>query len=268
MKIIDSSEMKLIQMDILEALQRFCVENGLTYSLSSGSLIGAVRHGGYIPWDDDIDVYMLRADYNRLMEIFPEVYDGRYAIGSLERHPQWDRMFAKIFDNRTVLVENRRDAVETGVNIDIFPIDDVPADESQWLRYNNRRSFLCNLYFMKDRILFDKNRAWWKTVLLIPVKMALLPWSKRAMAEKMDKFAKKWDGCGSGRVYNCSLGLFADNPFSKNLFDAIMDIPFEDRTFKCFAGYDEYLTATYGDYMRLPPAEKRITHHKFKAWYK
>lgn len=268
MKYIDSEEMKLIQMDILDALQRFCGEHSIAYSLAGGSLIGAIRHKGYIPWDDDIDIYMLREDYRRFVAEFPQSYEGRYELGALERNAAWDRMFAKIHDNRTVLVENRRDAVETGVNIDIFPIDDVPADDAQWLRYNKRRSFFCNLYLMKDRILFDKSRVWWKTLLLIPVKIALLPWSKRTMAEKMDKLAQKWDGCGSGRVYNCSLGLFANSPFSKSLFDEIIDIPFEDRTFKCFAGYDEYLRATYGDYMKLPPEDRRVSHHKFKAWYK
>lgn len=267
-KNIDIEELKKLQMDILEAFQRYCGEHSLSYSLAGGSLIGAVRHKGYIPWDDDIDVYMPREDYDRFVNGFPEVFEGRYEVGALETNPKWDRMFAKFFDNRTVLVENRRDAVETGVNIDIFPIDDVPAGDGQWFRYNKRRSFFCNLYLMKDRILFDKSRVWWKTVLLIPAKIALLPWGKRTMAEKMDKLAKKWDGCGSGRVYNCSLGLFANSPFPKSLFDAIIDIPFEDRTFKCFAGYDEYLTATYGDYMQLPPVERRVTHHKFKAWYK
>ena len=267
MKYIDSEEMKLIQMDILDALQRFCMENGLTYSLSSGSLIGAVRHRGYIPWDDDIDVYMLRADYNRLMEKFPEVYDGRFAIGSLERNPKWDRTFAKMYDNRTVLVENRRDAVETGINIDIFPIDEVPADDTIWLRYNKRRYFFCHLFEVKDRLVRDNTRSWWKTVVLLPLKALLLPWSKRTMAERISAFAQKWNGCNSGRVYNCAWGEVFD-PFSKSLFDEIIDIPFEDRTFKCFAGYDEYLRATYGDYMKLPPEDRRVSHHKFKAWYK
>lgn len=267
MKSIESGEMKLIQMDILDALQRFCGERGIVYSLSSGSLIGAIRHKGYIPWDDDIDIYMLRDDYNRLMREFPDIYEGRYMIGSLERNTKWDRTFAKMYDNRTVMVENRRDAVETGINIDIFPIDEVPADDDVWHKYNKRRYFLHRMLDAKDRLVNDPTRSFGKTLMLLPIKFLLLPWSKRALVNRLSALAQKWNGCNSGRVYNCAWGEVFD-PFSKSLFDDIMDIPFEDRTFKCFAGYDEYLRATYGDYMQLPPEDRRVSHHKFKAWYK
>ena len=92
---LNLDQVKSIQLDVLSAIHRFCCENDIRYSLACGTLLGARRHGGYIPWDDDIDIYMLRADYDKLMSTFPAEYLGFCKIVSLERDARWDRAYAK-----------------------------------------------------------------------------------------------------------------------------------------------------------------------------
>lgn len=267
MRRIDLQELKAIQLEVLDALDAYCRDNGIAYSLSNGTLIGAVRHGGYIPWDDDVDVSMLRADYDRFVAEFPEIYAGHYKLGSLERDSKWDRPYAKLFDSRTVMTENRVDAVETGVNVDIFPIDEVPADAAEWQKQRRARIFTMRLYEAKDRTLASR-RAWWKTAVVAAAKAVLACRSKRKLAERIDAQARGCSGCGSGKVSGLVFGFNLTEPFDASIFAEMAPIVFEDRKYMAFVNYDAYLSAGYGDYMQLPPEEKRVTHHKFVAYFK
>ncbi len=130
MKEIEIEELKRLQVDMLKCIDDFCVSNGIKYSLSSGTLIGAVRHQGYIPWDDDIDIMMLRDDYDRFVQMF----NGSYShLSLLAPELDWGYYapYANVFDNRTLLQEgnNGHRGMQLGVKIDIFPIDFVAVDE-------------------------------------------------------------------------------------------------------------------------------------------
>ena len=95
MKRIDINELKQIQLDVLSAVHGFCIEHGIRYSLGCGTMLGCARHQGYIPWDDDIDIYLPREDYNKLVNEFPETLNGKYQFISLERDSKWNRATAK-----------------------------------------------------------------------------------------------------------------------------------------------------------------------------
>ena len=136
-KEININELKIIQLDITEHFHNFCNKNKIKYSLACGSLIGAIRHNGYIPWDDDIDIYVERKDYDKLIELFPNILDGKYEFICIERNKIWNIPYGKIFDNRTIVEENTNDWLPIGVNIDIFPIDKVPDNNIIWKTYNN-----------------------------------------------------------------------------------------------------------------------------------
>ena len=268
MREIGLNEMKSIQLDILEALHRYCGSRGLRYSISNGTLIGSVIYGGYIPWDDDIDVAMPRADYDRLVSGFPELLDGRYRLLSMERNPRWDRFFAKLCDERTVMLENRRDAVQTGVNIDIFPADAVPDDGADLERWCKRRLAVHRVYELKERRL-SSPRAWWKTALLIPAKLLLLPVGKRRLCDMAERQAKRWNGAASGtRVCSLVNGYHLTEPYPAESFDSLEETLFENRPCRRFSDYDTYLRAGYGDYMKEIPEEKQVSHHCFKAYYR
>ena len=133
------TEVKKLQMDVLSAIDEFCKSNGIKYSLGEGSMLGAIRHQGFIPWDDDIDIVLLRTEYNRLMAEFPEVYKGCFKIASLERNMEWSRPYAVAYDDNTVIVEAGREKLSIGVKIDIFPVDNIPNGIDVKRFYNRLR---------------------------------------------------------------------------------------------------------------------------------
>ena len=122
MKKLTDKEVKQIELDILEYVHNFCEENGLKYIMNYGTLIGAVRHKGFIPWDDDIDISMPRADYEKLIASFPK--NGRYKILDHRTSKDYFNNFVKVIDTNTKIVDNRNDKTyESGLFIDIFPMD-------------------------------------------------------------------------------------------------------------------------------------------------
>ena len=160
---IDIQEVKTIQIEVLSAIHSFCEANSIHYSLACGTLLGAVRHEGYIPWDDDIDIYLLRKDYIQLISKFPTCYEEKYELISLERDARWDRSYAKAYDNRTVVEENAYCNVTIGVGIDIYPIDDVPDSESDWKRYDKFRRVIQKAMSIK-KMKYKKERGLVKNI--------------------------------------------------------------------------------------------------------
>lgn len=267
MKIIDTDELKVLQTDVLEAIHGFCEKQGIKYTMGCGTLLGAVRHKGYIPWDDDIDIYLLREDYERLMKSFPPLYDGKYKLVSLERDAAWERPYAKAYDNRTVFRENAAYKYVIGVGIDVYPIDNVPDDESEWVDYNRKRLFFQRLFQMKF-IRLNKSRSLWKNMLLVIVKGVLLPVSPSRFARFLDRYARKYNNASTRFVFENVQGVCVRRRFRKDVFLDIEDMSFEDRHFNGLKDYDEYLRNAYGNYMQLPPEEKRVPHHDFIAGWK
>lgn len=267
MKEITGEELKVIQMDVLSAVHRFCSSHHIKYSLGCGTMLGCARHQGYIPWDDDIDIYLLRNDYNRLIKEFPDMLEEHYRFVTLERDSRWNRAYGKIYDSRTVMKEATSECYELGVNIDVFPIDNVPDDEDEWHRYNKSRRRLQHIYEMKVTS-FRKGRALSKNIFLAICKLSLLPFSSRNLARCIQNRALRYDKTSTTRVFECCQGLFQKHPFQKRLFDDIVMMPFEDREYMAFADYDAYLTNGFGNWRQLPPKEKQVSHHAFKAWWK
>lgn len=266
-KPISLDELKVLQMDVLEAVHRFCKANNIRYSMACGTLLGAVRHKGYIPWDDDIDIYMLREDYEKFIATFPAKYEGIYTAISLETDKKWVRPYGKVYDNRTVLIENANYGDLCGVNIDVFPVDRIPDDEAEWQRYSKRRLFFQRLFEFKI-VRLSRKRNPLKNLVLLLGKILLSPISARKFGEFLSKYSKKFANTDGKRLFECVQGLNQVRPFSRSLFDEIVEIPFEDRRFCAVRNADEQLTGLYGDYMQLPPEEKRVTHHDFIAYWK
>jgi lipopolysaccharide cholinephosphotransferase len=268
MEEIGIDEVKILQLDILSALDRFCREKGIQYFIIDGTLLGAVRHKGYIPWDDDIDVGLVRSEYNRLMAEFPDVLEDRYELLSLEKNDFWDRSYAAIYDNKTVVKYERNCSMATGLLIDIFPIDEVPSESSKWQScirsmrlYNRLHSFKSNAL-----PLFTSSPVKW--VVLGLCKLVLLPFSQRRIAIQKSRFAQSYNGCQSGLGYELAFGVGAKQPFLLKDFESFEEYQFENRKFIGPKNYDSVLTRTYGDYMQLPPEDKRVSHHSLTAYYK
>ena len=262
-------ELKNIQLNSLLAFHQFCEENDIKYSVAAGSLIGVVRHKGFIPWDDDIDVYLLREDYNKLISSFPVVYHGRYVFVSLERNHEWNRAYGILYDNKTIKKEDTRDVFpDMGVAIDVFPIDDVPDDISEWNRFNKKRMFLRDIFMIK-RLTLSRNRSLLKNLFILVSRVLLLPFSFGFLARSMNRYSQLHNRKGYSHVYENCLGVYnTKNAWLKKDLETVNDAIFEGHNVKIMSGYDDYLSTIYGDYMQLPPAEKRVTNHSFIAFWK
>ena len=210
----------------------------------------------------------MREDYDKFISLFPETYKGKYKIVSWERNKKWSRTSAKVYDDTTILIEPTGDKIQIGINIDLFPIDQVPDDIKDWERYDKWRRFIQNFkYSLKDSPLF-RNRPIWKTMLLFILRPAFFWLPSRFLCKYLDKLARKYNDTPRNFVFENSLGMIVKNRFKKNIFDDIVYIPFENYSFKAFKNYDEYLRNAYGNYMQLPPKEEQISHHKFQAYIK
>lgn len=267
-KIESLEELKKVQLEILLRVHEFCVANNINYSLSCGTLLGAIRHKGYIPWDDDIDIQLLREDYNRLVQKFPDVFNDISLI-SLERDKRWNRAYARAYNVRTIEVEEAKGVIKgIGVGIDIFPIDKVPEKNDEWIKYNNKRLFLQDLQSIK-MLKWKKDRTLWKKITMVIGQLLLLPFSMRYLAEQINRYAQIYNTNKTKYVYeNCQGIGKRRNRFLMSDFDEYIDAEFEGYHFKIINGYDDYLTNSYGEYMELPPIGARIPHHTFNAFWK
>lgn len=272
MREIGLDELKVLQMDVMSAVHRFCEENNLRYSLACGSMLGAARHKGYIPWDDDIDIYLLREDYDKMIKLFPNLWEGRYKFCTLERDAKWGLPFGKVCDTKTIVKEGVNHIYELGVNIDVFPIDNVPEEEGKWRRYDKFRRKCFELYARRvacpEIFNFHNGKNFVRNVMATFAKMAISIFSVHFLACCFQKVAKYYDKTDSSKVFECAQGIFQKHPFPKSLFDHRILMPFEDREYMCFADFDSYLTNGFGDWRQLPPKEKQVSHHNFKAWWK
>ena len=266
MKTIELEELKQIQLDILSVIDEFCREKGIKYSMGCGTMLGAARHKGYIPWDDDIDIYLLREEYEKLIELYPNEYKN-IKIASIQRDKKWDRAWAKAYDFRTEL-QDAGNKYRIGVAIDIYPIDRVPENYEEWQKYDRKRRFYQKIYEWKVSMIYRKGRSLWKYFFLPFTKLFLFPFSRRRIAIFLNKYSMKYHNSDSPYVFECCQGVLQKNRFKRTTLENVIDMAFEDRFFYGMKEYDEYLSNAYGNWRQLPPIEKQIAHHSFNAWWK
>lgn len=259
-------ELRKVQMDILNDVHAFCKTNGITYSLAGGSMLGAVRHKGYIPWDDDIDICMYRTDYDRFIQLFPDNYKGRLKLLSLERDPYWHQNYAKVYDDRTITSLDTRDVTPYGVDIDVVPLDEVPDDFDEWKKYMRGLKFRYFIRSNKARKLSSKRSAL-NNIGIFLLSILLFPFSRHQLMLWANRYVKKNNGKGYNSVFESGYGPGLKNPIPKSLINETVEWVFEDRKYMGFKDADQYLRLSFGNYMELPPVEQR-TQHSEKAYWK
>lgn len=257
-------ELKTIQLDILGVTTKFCEEHGINYWLNAGTLIGAVRHKGYIPWDDDIDLGMLRADYDKFTAAFNK-HNERYKVVCFENDNTFPFPFAKVMDTHTVLYEPDEKGRKLCINIDIFVYDNSPEDKAAENRMFMRRNcfYICNVA-RQARILQRPKGNILRRMCVYALRSAVRLFPRNFFVRKTIENSKRYlnaetkcigDFVGTRRM-TCD----------KKVFDSFIDGEFEGRTYKIPVGYDEYLRELYGDYMQLPTPDERVSTHIFKAY--
>ena len=269
-------EVKKIELDILRHVSAFCNERNIKYFLCAGTMLGAVRHKGFIPWDDDIDIMLPRPDYERLLSEFPR--GGRYQVMNNDVDPFYPFPYSCINDTTTVKVELKlrpRCTKTLGVNIDVFPVDTVPDTWEEVEQFCRKMSFRWDL--MRSAIdKFGKGKSWKSTIYrnvaiaLYRVLEAFGILSVRKMVRHYSSLARSYDGTVSSKAGVTAIYHYGPREsHDAFVYGDSAEYIFEGEPYSGVLHYHEYLSRLYGDsYMELPPPEMRVTHHTSDCYWK
>lgn len=264
--LVDKSRKALwkIELDIMEDIDRICKKHGIKYSVLGGALIGAIRHKGFIPWDDDMDIGMLRDDYEKFIEIAPKELDSRYFLQTTLTDPEYYDVIVRVRDKNSTGIcrKDLRKNVNNGVFIEIYPFDAVNPNRILYSLQQFRIKILSNLLHYS---CYKLEKSFIGKTKMLVADICVKLWGKERIYTHMGLVASKYNRCGFEYVdelvthYNCKY-LYAD------MKDTI-DVPYEYLLLSIPVGYDRCLKTTYGDYMVMPPEEKRVEHHNKVVYY-
>ncbi len=262
------AELKRVQeteIDILKEIIRVCDEYGLEYWVYGGTLIGAIRHNGFIPWDDDIDIGMMRDDFEKFLEIAPKALKKGYTLQHFKTDPKTPTYHAKVRKDKTRFVEwyTRNMDIHQGIFVDIMPHDLIPEDKEQRAKYRKKAEWRKQLFIAKsvtDTTITRGKKVWIRTIERRILHILMLPFPKEWLFERVDSYMRRYNGTDSHmfttRAMEVSENLIEDVfPLQKHKFENIeVNVP---------ANYDLVLRRNYGDYMKLPAPENRISHSPY-----
>ena len=265
MREIKLDELKKIQVEILENVNDFCQKNNIKYWLDCGTLLGAVRHKGYIPWDDDIDIGMLREDYDKFMKLFNK-NNTRYKFYSIENNEDFYFQFGKVLDMNTLLYEPDETGVKLNVYIDVFVYDNAPFDDKICDKMFKKRDLYRKMRYAKFYPKAYDHTSFKKRIMRFFLNIYLKFVPKNYYVKKLINNSKRYANEDTGGVGNFT----SKTKFicDKSIFQDFVDVSFEGKKYPAPVGYDKWLKSFYGDYMKLPPKEKRVSNHVFKAYMK
>lgn len=265
MKQMDLQEMKKIQIEMLKYLDSVCRKNDIKYSLIGGSLIGAIRHKGMIPWDDDIDIILLRDEYNKLVTILENTNSENYKVLTYENTLEYKYPYAKLVDMRTYMYEHDTNKVaDLGVYVDIFAYDYLPASNFERKLWYYKRDIVKR--FNREKIL---NHSYCNNIKVKVIRMLLKCFPTLGNPKCYDKISQQYNKRKTEYLLSNwpAYGYDKELQFARN-FEEFIDGEFEGLKIMIFKNYDDILSTTFGDYMKFPPLEKRVSHHKYDVFWR
>ena len=247
---------------IMDEIDRICELNHINYTLTGGSLIGAIRHKGFIPWDDDMDVAMLRADYDIFVNICKTQLDERFIWQDIHTDLDYPYGFGKLTLKETQYISkgHENEKWQKGIYIDVFPLDNVPDNQFSQRLFAFKNLFYIKLLECKTGFDIDSKSLLKKIaffVLFIISKLLTFDYLRQKMEKNMVRYKNKNMNliCNLGGFY----GFYKELTF-RSYFEETMRAKFEDRKYRIIRDYDIFLRSVYGDYMSMPPVERRHTH--------
>lgn len=254
-------QIKSVELMILDELDRICTKYDIHYMISYGSLIGAIRHKGYIPWDDDLDLCMLRKDYIKFKEVCKKELDSKFFYQSHDTDPEYYYLFDKIRMNNTIFKESfvSKYNIHHGIYIDIFPIDYLPQNiidqNIQFIKFHFYRTGVMTKYLMLEA------RTGKKKYIFSILKLLYSFFSLEYLYNGAHKEACKYNDKKCLKATNFFSPYHRKDTFDIDFYTNLTKHIFENRYVWIPQRYKEYLTKIYGDYMKLPPLEERNTRH-------
>lgn len=270
MKELSVREVQLGELEVLKKLAAICEEQKLRYFIFYGTLIGAARHKGFIPWDDDIDIVMPRPDYERLLEylLSHEKELEPFKLMSYRNNDDYIYPISRFCDTRYMIEYDGATDYGLGLFVDIYPFDGCGNTDSEVKEITKENNRMIDCAFQVGQKKFTaSNTAFWRT----PFKFAMYVYSKLLGKQRIMKRIEKNSMSHSfekDTFCNCTVWDHVDYYFRRDMFDGFTYLPFEDAQFRVPENYDEVLRTCYGDYMQLPPEEDRVGHHYYKAYLK
>ncbi|MFR7677767.1 MAG: phosphorylcholine transferase LicD [Acutalibacteraceae bacterium] len=267
---ISDQEIKAIELHVLKTLTNYCDKNGIRYFLSYGTLIGAIRHQGFIPWDDDIDVVIPRPDYMRLIKLLGNQEISFCKLSSPYNNRDHFLPYSKIYHIETEKIEEgvQYRGTPLGIDVDIFPLDGVPEDERKAEKFYKVQKKLFR-WSVLSFSPYEKSPNMIRTALRY-IRMFLVKLvGNYHWIILLNKRALKYPYEGSKMVGVPVIGY--DNVLkriNRSCFDESIPVHFEGEVYLAPKGYDEFLRTLYGDYMQLPPEDKRISTHLYEAYWR
>lgn len=269
MKSINIQELKNIELDLLKCVDDICKKQNIRYSLAYGTLIGAIRHKGFIPWDDDIDIAMPRPDYEKFLDYCKNNKTEFYVL-ACENEELYPDLITKVCASNTVILEENTNRFhkKIGVYIDIFPIEGL-GDSYEQAKRNFDKSGI------KRELL---NAALWKkyfrskthSIIFEPIRFFLFIASRFVspafLIRSIHDVYKNKNYDSFNYVGVIGSPYRKKDILNKSILENYREVEFEGNKFMAFEQYDGYLNQLYGDYMTLPPVEKRESHHMFTAF--
>lgn len=253
-------QLKEIELEILDEFVRICNKYSIKYVLSGGTCLGAVRHKGFIPWDDDIDISMLRSEYEKFCTVCENELAPQYMLQNYHTEKNCGLVFGKIRKKGTIFSEDysRHIKMNQGIWIDIFPYDNVPNDENERAKFLKSVSFLKNLYIVKSGYKTPPDMSVSGKIAYYLAKLLCIFISQDSLINKLDAKIKTYNGTNCDNAFPFGGAYSAEKEVQpKSMLEKPCPVEFEGRNCTTFNPYEKYLSDLYGDYMQLPPENER-----------
>lgn len=261
-------QVQLALKKVLEEFDRICRELEIPYVVYGGTAIGAVRHQGFVPWDDDVDVLMTRADYERFLVEAPARLGDEYRIDNTRNRDDFPYMFTKLVLKGTLLIPEfaKESRYRMPVFLDILPVDNIPDDPRKFGAQSRRSWFWGRLLFLqgtpKPFLTIDGplRVAIHAATTVIHWGIRLLGITPRSIQARWERAVRKYEDQETRQMADFTMRDPQNWTVTRDELFPAVDVPFEDITVKLPRAYDAMLRRGYGDYMQLPPVEKRTNH--------